>query len=67
MVTASQAADIRARALDDFGGFDFGTNTGSGIGNIPVIPNIGKTSGGFEGLTPEEIALRLTGGNISNF
>ncbi len=66
-VTASQASDIRARALDDFGDFDFGTNTGSGIGNIPVIPNIGQTSGGFEGLTPEEIALRLTGGNISNF
>jgi len=66
-VTASQASDIRARALDDFGGFDFGTNTGSGIGNIPVIPNIGQTSGGFEGLTPQEIALRLTGGNISNF
>jgi len=66
-VTASQASDIRARALDDFGGFDFGTNTGSGIGNIPVIPNIGQTSGGFQGLTPQEIALRLTGGNISNF
>ena len=67
MVTASQATDIRARALDYFGGFDFGTNTGSGIGNIPVIPNIGQTSGGFQGLTPEEIALRLTGGNTSNF
>jgi len=31
-VTASQAADIRARAQDDFGSFDFGTNTGSGFG-----------------------------------
>jgi len=67
-VTASQAADIRARALDDFGGFDFGTNTGSGIGSVGVIDPIGNVSGGeFQGLTAQEIALRLTGGNISNF
>jgi len=66
-VTASQAADIRARAADDFGDFDFGTNTGFGIGSVSPIPNIGQTSGGFEGLTPEQIALRLTGGVISNF
>jgi len=31
-VTASQAADIRAQACNDFGDFDFGTNTGSGFG-----------------------------------
>jgi len=31
-VTASQAADIRAQACNDFEGFDFGTNTGSGFG-----------------------------------
>jgi len=31
-VSASQAADIRAQACNDFGGFDFGTNTGSGFG-----------------------------------
>jgi len=67
-VSASQAADIRARALDDFGDFDFGTNTGSGIGNIPIIQNVGAVSDQqFQGLTAQEIALRLTGGNISNF
>jgi len=32
MVTASQAADILAQAQDNFGDFDFGTNTGSGFG-----------------------------------
>jgi len=72
-VTASQAANIRAIAADDFGDFDFGTNTGGGIGSI--IPSISSLlpSGGavsdplFSGLSAEEIALRLTGGNISNF
>jgi len=35
-VTASQAADILARARDDFGDFDFGTSTGSGIFGPPT-------------------------------
>jgi len=73
MVTASQAANIKAIAEDDFGDFDFGTNTGLGIGS--VIGTIPQISGGgtnvsdpmFAGLSPEEIALQLTGGNISNF
>ena len=65
-VTASQASNIRAEAGDDFGGFDFGTNTGMGLSNL--FENVGQTSDeSFTGLTPEEIALRLTGGNISNF
>jgi len=35
-VSASQAADILAQAKDDFGDFDFGTNTGSGIFGTPT-------------------------------
>jgi len=73
-VTASQAANIKAIANDDFGDFDFGTNTGGGIGSI--IPSISSLVGGsglnvssnqFEGLSAEQIANFLTGGNISNF
>jgi len=72
-VTASQASDIRARASGDFGDFDFGTNTGGGIGSIfptisSLLPNLGAVSDDqFAGLSASEIALRLTGGNISNF
>ncbi len=69
-VSASKAADIRARARDDFNDFDFGTNTGSGIGSIipPEVQNVGQTSNPtFAGLTPMQIAQLLTGGNISNF
>jgi len=73
-VTASQAANILAIAKDDFGDFDFGTNTGGGIGS--VIPSINEFIGGsdvnvsssqFEGLSAQEIANILTGGNIQNF
>jgi len=73
-VTASQAANILAIAKDDFGNFDFGTNTGGGIGSI--IPSISEFIGGsdvnvsssqFEGLSAQEIANILTGGNIQNF
>jgi len=71
MVTASQAANIKAIAADDFGDFDFGTNTGQGIGSVtPFIPDIQQTNVSdpqFEGLTAEQIVLRLTGGNIQNF
>jgi len=35
-VSASKAADILARAKDDFDDFDFGTNTGSGIFGTPT-------------------------------
>lgn len=73
-VTASQAANIQAQAQNNFGNFDFGTNTGSGIGSVTTQPIINTQFGGgnvsnpqFEGLSPVEIARRLTGGNISNF
>ena len=73
-VTASQAANIQAEAQDNFGDFDFGTNTGSGLGSITTRDDINtQLSAGnvsnpdFEGLSATEIAQLLTGGNINNF
>lgn len=73
-VTASQAANIQAIAQDNLGDFDTGTNTGSGIGSVvadlgldPVINTGNVSNPEFVGLTPTEIAERLTGGPISNF
>jgi len=71
-VTASQAANIQAIAKDDFGDFDFGTNTGGGFGSIiptisSLLPSLNVSSSQFEGLSAQQIALQLTGGNISNF
>jgi len=73
-VTASQAANILAIAKDDFGGFDFGTNTGSGIGSVfqdpfltSVLPSGNVSDPQFQGLSATEIANLLTGGNIQNF
>lgn len=72
-VTASQAANIKAIAADDFGDFDFGTNTGLGIGSVlSSIPGLSGLGGNvsdpqFQGLSAQEIADFLTGGNISNF
>jgi len=55
-VTASQAADIKARACDDFGDFDFGTNTGSGIFGTPEpLPST-------QGLSAREISRLITQG-----
>jgi len=68
MVTASQAANLKAIAQgftpeeeqflqgsQDVGGFFTGFNP-------PAV-----SDPQFQGLTPQEIALRLTGGNIQNF
>jgi len=70
-VTASQASNIKAIAGDDFGDFDFGTNTGLGIGSvIPGLPGIQESNVSdpqFQGLTPQQIFLQLVGGNIQNF
>jgi len=74
-VTASQAANIRAISEDNFGDFDFGSNTGRGVGSVLQRPDINTTLQDssnvsnieFQGLSAEEIARRLTGGNISNF
>jgi len=64
-VTASQAANILATAKDDFGDFDFGTNIG-GL-NLPGLSGLNVSDPQFQGLTAEQIALQLTGGNIQNF
>jgi len=73
-VTASQAANIKAIAGDDFpSDFVFGTNTGGGIGSVFETVKEFEGLGGnvsnpvFAGLTLEEIANKITGGNISNF
>jgi len=73
-VTASQAANIKAIAGDLFpADFDFGTNQGLGIGSIlNQIQELAGLGGNvsdpaFEGFSLEEIANKLTGGNISNF
>jgi len=60
-VTASQAADIRARARDDFGDFDFGTNTGSGIFGTPAPAPTVST----QGLTAREISRLITQGILA--
>jgi len=57
-VSASKAADIRAGLQ----GFTAEEESFLGIGNNPSV-----SSGGFSGLTPQEIAQRLTGGIINNF
>jgi len=66
-VTASQAANILAIAKDDFGDFDFGTNIGLGGFDLPGISGVNVSDLQFQGLTAEQIALILTGGNIQNF
>jgi len=75
-ITASQAANLKAISANDFGGFDFGSNTGLGIGSIfknPSLENIlpspssNVSNPSFVGLSNTQIALQLTGGNIQNF
>jgi len=59
-VTASQAANIKF--ISQQGGDPFATPENIFGGNPPAV-----SDPMFQGLTPEEIALQLTGGNISNF
>jgi len=75
-ITASQAANLKAISANDFGGFDFGSNTGLGIGSIFKNPNLENilpspssnvSNPSFVGLSNTQIALQLTGGNIQNF
>jgi len=68
MVTASQAANIRAQAIGFTPEEQAFLNQGqeiSPLGDIASQPAVSDPQ--FAGLTPEQIALRLTGGNISNF
>lgn len=75
-VTASQAANIQSIAQNNFGDFDFGTNTGSGIGSVIPQSNLNEllpqptgnvSDPAFQGLSLQQIANQLTGGNINNF
>jgi len=64
-VTASQAASLRAEAIGFTQEEQAFLNQGQ---ELSPLGDLGpQTSGGFQGLTPEQIALRLTGGIISNF
>lgn len=70
--SASEAASLRAEAIGFDGGFipeGFFEQEQQGLPEGIVAPDFGGLTGdpAFIGLTPEEIALRLTGGNISNF
>lgn len=64
-ISASAASSLRAEAI----GFTPEEQSFLNIGQeLSPLGDLGvQTSGGFEGLTPEEIALRLTGGTITNF
>jgi len=68
MVTASQAADIRAQAIGFTPEEQAFLGQGQEISPLGALASEPAVSDpAFAGLTPEEIALRLTGGNISNF
>jgi len=66
-VTASQAASLRAEAIGFTPGEQSFLNQGQEISPLGDLANTPQSSEGFQGLTPQEIALRLTGGIISNF
>jgi len=67
-VSASKASSLRQEAIgfspEEQAFLDLGRETNP----FGIIDNTPQTSNqAFEGLTPQEIALRLTGGNINNF
>jgi len=67
-VSASKAASLRAEAIGFSPQEQAFLNQGSEIsplGDFASTPQVSDQS--FQGLTPQEIALRLTGGRISNF
>jgi len=66
-VSASRAASLRAEAIGFSPEEQAFLNQGQEISPLGDFSSTPQTSEGFEGLTPEEIALRLTGGPISNF
>ena len=65
-VTASQAASLRAEAIGFTPAEQIFLQAGQEISPLGDLgPQVSDPA--FQGLTPEEIALRLTGGLISNF
>jgi len=67
MVTASQAADIKAQAIGFTPEEEAFLGQGQEISPLGDIASMPSVTEGFEGLTPEQIFLQLVGGNISNF
>jgi len=68
MVTASQAASIKAEAIGFTPEEQAFLNQGQEISPLGVLASQPAVSDPqFAGLTLEQIALKLTGGNISNF
>jgi len=67
MVTASQAADIKAQAVGFTPEEQAFLGQGQEISPLGDIASMPAVTEGFEGLTPEQIFLQLVGGNISNF
>jgi len=68
MVTASQAADIKAQAIGFTPEQETFLSQGQEInplGDLASQPQVSDPQ--FQGLTPEQIFLQLVGGNISNF
>jgi len=68
MVTASQAADIKAQAIGFTPEEEAFLTQGqeiSPLGDVASQPAVSDPQ--FEGLTPEQIFAQLVGGNISNF
>jgi len=66
-ISASRAASLRAEAIGFTPTEQAFLTQGQEISPLGDFSSQPQTSGGFEGLTPEQIALRLTGGIISNF
>jgi len=67
MVTASQAANIKAQAIGFTPEEQAFLNQGQEISPLGDIASMPAVSQGFEGLTPEQIFAQLIGGNIQNF
>jgi len=67
MVTASQAANIKAQAIGFTPEEQAFLSQGQEISPLGDISSMPAVTEGFEGLTPEQIFAQLVGGNISNF
>jgi len=67
MVTASQAANIKAQAIGFTPEEQAFLNQGQEISPLGDVSSMPAVTEGFEGLTPEQIFAQLVGGNIQNF
>jgi len=67
MVTASQAANIKAQAIGFTPEEQAFLTQGQEISPLGDVASMPAVTEGFEGLTPEQIFAQLVGGNIQNF